>query len=212
MDYSEGSMVSGSVPETKSTLISIIDFLLQIEKYPAVSALATAAMFIALCITLAIVLERTGTLRKIMRVFFYSEPESGAKSSERITDLETHVANIQKALYEKNITSQRQAIQDELEQQLARNLPEIISRKLEETNAINNSVDSKIRITIENAVSAFLVQQEPSQLLKDRREHLRIQERQESTHNLEKTIQEQMSSSGRIKAVMINLFVLFNIG
>jgi len=156
----------------------------------------------------------TNVLFKLSGLFLYNEPSISQSrgTAARIADLEFQLINIHKMLSSKNIESRRIAIEEELTEQLSRNLPELVAKKLEETKAIDTSIDSAIRKTIEESVSAFLIKQDPTKLLQDRREQLRMIERENRGKILEKTIQDQMLSAGRLKTVMINLFVMFNIG
>jgi len=119
---------------------------------------------------------------------------------------------LRRSFTDKNLYARRDAIQAELESQLSRELPELVSKKLEEIRALDKSVDAVIRTTIEEVVAAFFSKVDPSKLLADRKEHMRTIERGERARILENTIDDQMRSAGRLKAVMINLFVLFNIG
>ncbi len=160
---------------------------------------------------------KSGFAKKLSRslgLVFYSD--SSSFQSKRMTthlfELEEKVKGIQKRLSNKSLEAQRSAIEAELEEQLIRDIPKIVSQKLEKIKTLDNAFDSEIKTTIEEAVSAFLLTHEPSRLLEDRREQLRAKERIERGNILEKTIQEQSQSAGRLKAVMINLFVIFNIG
>jgi hypothetical protein len=132
--------------------------------------------------------------------------------TQHLFELEEKIRSIQKLLSNKNLEAQRAAIEAELEGQLTRDIPKIVAAKLEKIKTLDNAFDSELKATIVDAVSAFLIANEPSTLLEDRREQLRIKERAERGNILEKTIQEQSQSAGRLKAVMINLFVIFNIG
>jgi hypothetical protein len=190
------------------TLISV---LRSNDKLMAV--IATAGVYVAL--TVFIFRSRTGQrLLRNFRFFFYSEPDSDSSTATRLRliELEQEVALLRKSLTDKNLQSRRDAIQAEMEKQLTRELPELVKRKLDEIRALDESMDSSIRLAVDQAISSFLEKLDPTRLLSDRREHLRTLERIERSKILETTIEEQMRSSSRLKAVMINLFVLFNIG
>lgn len=178
---------------------------------------AQVAAIIAVYFIIGAYLIGSETGKRLLRNFrflFYSEPstESSTTTRRRLVELETEVALLRKSFTDKNLQARREAIQTELESQLARELPELVKRKLNEIRALDNSMDSSIRSAVDDAVSSFLEKLEPTKLLTDRREHLRTIERTERAKILETTIEEQMRSAGRLKAVMINLFVLFNIG
>lgn len=122
------------------------------------------------------------------------------------------VDRLQKSLNNKSLLARREAIQGELEDQVTREIPKLVKKKLEEIRALDSSMDSAIRFAVDTAVSSYLEKLSPTQLLADRREHLRALERSERTKILDLTIDEQMRSAGRLKTVMINLFVIFNFG
>lgn len=175
------------------------------------------AVVIATYIILGAYLIRSETGKRLLRNFrflFYSESntESSTTTRRRLIGLENEVALLRKLFTDKNLQARREAIQTELESQLARELPALVKRKLDEIRALDKSIDSSIRSAVDTAVSSFLGKLEPTKLLVDRREHLRTIERAERAKILENTIEGQMRSAGRLKAVMINLFVLFNIG
>jgi hypothetical protein len=153
-------------------------------------------------------------LLRNFRFVFYSEPgsDSSTTTRRRLIELERELSLLRRSFTDKNLQARRDAIQAELEGQLTRELPELVKRKLDEIRALDKSIDSSIRSAVDQAVSSFLEKLDPTRLLSDRREHLRSLERTERAKILEATIEEQMRSAGRLKAVMINLFVLFNIG
>lgn len=175
------------------------------------------AIITSLYVALTIGLYKSGMLKPVIRLMgniFYSDssPTASRRNSDRLFDIEMQLREVEKRLNNKNLESQRIAIAAELEQQLTKNLPKLVSEKLEKFKTLDKSIDQQIKETIENAVSSFLIAHEPSKLIADRREQLRANERIERSNILEKTIQEQSQSAGRLKAVMINLFVIFNIG
>jgi hypothetical protein len=145
---------------------------------------------------------------------FYSEsvPDSATATRRKVLELEREVDLLRKSLTDKNIQVRREAIQAELEGQLTRELPELVDRKLKEIRALDASVDSVIRSTVDMSIAAYLKSLAPSQLIENRRALMRDLERVDRSKVLEATIEEQMRSAGRIKSVMINLFVIFNIG
>lgn len=153
-------------------------------------------------------------VKALANLFFYNEPDAKQEkeASLKIIDLEIQLANIHKMLSSKNIEGRRQAIEAELEEQISRNLPDVVTRKLEETRGLDESVDSLIRKAVEDSVSAYLSNHTPDKMIKDQREYRRMAEREMRGKVLESTIQEQMTSAGRLKTVMINLFVVFNLG
>jgi hypothetical protein len=162
-------------------------------------------------------LEKSGFLArmlKITRFMFYSESDlfQTKKLLNRIHILEHQITQLRKASENKNLESQRKAIESELELQLTQNFPALVREKLSQLKELNTSIDSDIRLAVEAEVIKFLNSHEPTKLLEDRREQLRASERTDRGNTLEKTIQEQMQSVGRLKAVMINLFVMVNIG
>lgn len=185
--------------------------LVESDRFTVISSILFAYILVF------IVIYKTGGLKFMSRLMgnvFYSEPNSTPtrRLISRLFEMERQVHNIEKILNNKNLEGQRIAIAAELEQQLTKNLPKLVAEKLEKFKSLETSVDQQIKETIENAVSSFLAKHEPSKLIEDRREQLRLNERIERSNILEKTIQEQSQSAGRLKAVMINLFVLFNIG
>jgi len=189
----------------------------EIIKLAKEGQLITYLVVALLYVVTGYILLKSGFGKKMIRslgLVFYSD--SSGYQSKRMTkhlfELEEKVQSIQKLLTNKTLEAQRNAIEAELEDQLTRDIPKIVSRKLEKFKTIDNAFDSEIKSTIEEAVSEFLLANEPSKLLEDRREQLRLKERTERGNILEKTIQEQSQSAGRLKAVMINLFVIFNIG
>lgn len=176
--------------------------------------------FLAPIITIIIIFligSRVETLKifkVISSLFLYNEPnpKQTKDTALKIADLEIQLANVHKLLSSKNIEARRATIEAELEEEITRSLPDLVAKKLEETQAIGTSIDSSIRKTIEESVSNFLSNQAPDTMIQDRREYRRMAERENRGKILETTIQEQMQSAGRLKTVMINLFVVFNIG
>lgn len=174
----------------------------------AVIAIAAGTIFI---------MERSGLLGKILRItryMFYSESDlfQTKKLLHRIQVLEAQITQLRKASENKNLEKQRRAIESELELQLTQNFPALVREKLTQLKELNTSIDADIRLAVENEVIKFLNSHEPAKLLEDRRKQMRSSERTDRGNILEKTIQEQMQSVGRLKAVMINLFVMVNIG
>jgi hypothetical protein len=187
---------------------SLDEFIKSAAPVITTAAIAIAAIFF---------MEKSGLVMKLFkltRFMFYSESElfQTKRLLSRIQILEMQISQLRKASENKNIESQRKAIESELELQLTKNFPALVKEKLAKLKELDTSIDSDIRIAVEAEVIKFLNSHEPSKLLEDRREQLRTSERKDRGSILEKTIQEQMQSVGRLKAVMINLFVLVNIG
>lgn len=181
-----------------------------------VKALPIIAVIVMGAVTVFI-LEKIGFIGKVSKVtryMFYSESDlfQTKKLLHRIQILEAQIAQLRKASENKNLETQRKAIESELELQLTQNFPALVREKLAQLKELNTSIDADIRLAVENEVIKFLNSHEPAKLLEDRREQLRSSERKDRGNILEKTIQEQMQSVGRLKAVMINLFVMVNIG
>lgn len=155
-----------------------------------------------------------GPLLRPFRLLFYFEPaqDSSFAARRRLIELEAHVDLLRKSLSDKNLQTRREAIQLELEGQLSKELPDLVKRKLEEIKALETAIDPTIRTAVQDAVGAYLDKYSPSDMLTTQRERMRLAERAERANILEQTVEEQMRSAGRLKAVMINLFVLFNIG
>ena len=166
---------------------------------------------------LAAFLVRSEAGKRVLRSFrflFYSEPgvDASIATRRRILELEERVELLKRSFSDKSLQARREAIQSELENQLSRDLPDLVKRKLAQLQAADRSLDSTIRTAINDAVAVYLTAHKPADLLADRKEQARFTERIDRGRILENTIEEQMRSAGRLKAVMINLFVLFNIG
>ena len=162
-------------------------------------------------------LLRTEVGKRMLRSFrflFYSEPsqEKSTVVRRRLIELEHQVRLLRRSMSDKNLQARREAIQLELEAQLTKDLPDLVRTKIEQINALNTSIDQSIKIAIDGAVSTYLGKLEPSTLISGHRESVRLSERGERSKILDQTVEDQMRSAGRLKAVMINLFVLFNIG
>lgn len=151
---------------------------------------------------------------RIINSLFYTESDTNSSSNikRRLAELEENVALLQKSLTDKNLESRRDAILAEVENQLTRELPTLVQSKIEDIKAIDHSIDSSIREAVDSTVTSYLSKHTPSDIVKSRIEHARLTERTDRANLLENTIEEQMRSAGRLKAVMINLFVVFNIG
>jgi len=204
--------------KTKPTKkIFMNEFLRQLLNDPFSSYTAAVTSFVALILSATLTLKSRPFHRltkNISKLFLYDESDSSQSKNylERLFYLEIQLENLQKIISSKSSESRREAIDTELEIQLSRDLPGLIAKKIEETKAIENSLNEEVKLIIEESVSSYLTQHPPSKILQEQREQKRIKDRENRGSILETTIQEQMRSAGRLKTVMINLFVLFNIG
>ena len=73
-------------------------------------------------------------------------------------------------------------------------------------------LDEVINSSVNSAVTSYLEKFTVSDLLQAQRAKLKENQRLDRSNILERTIDEHMRSAGRLKTVMINLFVMFNIG
>ncbi|MHA4978015.1 hypothetical protein ACX0K2_16165 [Pseudomonas extremorientalis] len=193
------------------------EFLRNLLNEPSLSILVNIAAGFVAIIAVYIsskILPLTRSFRIISKLFLYEETDSNTSKSYslRLSELESQIESINKMLSSKTIDDRREAIDSELQNQLSQRLPELIDKKIKETKAIENSLNSEVRGIIEKAVSSYLIQHPPAEILQNQREQIRIKDREKRGAILENTIQEQMNSAGRLKMVMINLFVLFNTG
>lgn len=193
------------------------EYLNKLLNEPTVSQvidIATPLIIIVTLFTLTKITPIARVFRVMTKLFLYEEsnPNTSKSSSVRLSELESQVESMKRILLPKTIESHKEAIEAELQKQLSQHLPELIDRKIRETNAIENSLNAEIKGVIGEAVSSYLTQYPPSKLLENQREQIRIKDREMRGAILENTIQEQMGSAGRLKTVMINLFVLFNTG
>lgn len=162
-------------------------------------------------------LHKIGMLTRISRAInsiFYSESSynSSESTARRINRLERQVSNVLSLQSDKAFQAQREPLERALADHLSKSLPTMIETKLNEVRALDLSIDSLIKNAVDESVYSYLSKVDPSKLIADRSEHLRIEDRSLRQEILERTILEQMLSAGRLKSVMINLFIIFNIG
>lgn len=153
------------------------------------------------------------TLRNF-RFIFYSEPglDTSTVTRRRLIELEHQFNSLKKSLSDKDIEGRRLAIQAELDAHLTESLPALVHQKVQELKSVDAAIDESINASINLAVSAYLEKYSVPDIVKSQREKLNERQRLERANILENTIEEQMRSAGRLKMVMINLFVMFNIG
>lgn len=158
--------------------------------------------------------ELLKTVFKLSTLFLYSDSDQlrSSRAMRRFNQIEAQLESIDRMLMSRDTETQQKTIRQELERQIESYLPELIRQKLEKLSETNFSDDLIIRKNIEDSVMSFLSNEPPHKLLQDKRETARLSDKDKSGKTLEKTIQDQMISAGRLKTVMINLFVLFNIG
>ena len=193
------------------------EYLTSILTFVQNNKISQVALVVLFYVFMAIALAKSEAGKRLLRasrLLFYSEPglDTSTVARRRLIELEHQVALLRKSLSDKNLQARREAVQLELEEQLTRDLPELIKNKIEEIKALDAALDPSIQSAIDSAVGSYLEKFSPSDLLAARRERVRSAEREGRAKILDQTIEDQMRSAGRLKAVMINLFVLFNIG
>lgn len=194
-----------------SEIFSTLDALFVGNKPGQIAAAIIAYVF------LAALIMRTEFGKRIIRpirLLFYLEPvfESSTAARRRLVELEHKIEILRKVVSGKNLDTQREAMKAELENQLAQELPALVKQKFEELKVIDASFEPSIKAAIATAVGSYFDKYDPKDIVSTQHERARIAERHERSKILEQTIEEQMRSAGRLKAVMINLFVVFNIG
>jgi hypothetical protein len=175
------------------------------------------ALLVLTYVVMGTVLLRSEVGKRVFRSFrflFYSEPglDTSTVARRRLIEVEHQVEMLRRTISGKNIEARREALQVELENQLTQELPALVKHKLAELKVLDVSLDPSIQSAITSAVGSYFDKYSPEDTLSAQRERARVSERHERAKILEQTIEEQMRSAGRLKAVMINLFVLFNIG
>lgn len=181
------------------------------------SKIGVAALLAVGYVAVFAVLLRTDAGKRItksLRLLFYSEPgrEFSTAAQRRLIELEHQVELLRRSLSDKNLRSRREAIQVELEGQIRQELPDLVKGKLEELKALESALDSTLRSAIDAAVINHIDRYQPADVAAAKKERGKYSEREHRSKMLDQTIEDQMRSAGRLKAVMINLFVIFNMG
>jgi len=155
----------------------------------------------------------TYLISRIARSFFYSEfgVDRLNDIKDIIFDTRTRISKLEH-LTGRLSNSKEQLLDEEIKNYLSTNLVGFVKERLDKSDTIESSILNNLQKTVNEKVTEFLTSGDLDKLLAASLKSQRYKEKIDRNLKLDRTIDEQMISSGRMKGVMINLFVIFNIG
>src|SRR5687768_7238920 len=151
-------------------------------------------------------------IQTVFEGLFYSESRTRLSPQylRRVKRLERRLEAMDRALIEHPSTAVAGDINAALDTYIKSKLPQLLERQFAELRS-----EDIVRLFRQETIAhvhRYLEDIPVDQLIAERAALARDKRREDSGVVLQLTIEQQMASVGRLKAVMINLFVLFNIG
>jgi ABC-type multidrug transport system fused ATPase/permease subunit len=145
---------------------------------------------------------------------FYSESFAGDDNdfAKRLKDLEKETKKIQSELTDKLFKNTREKIDSEVNSYLDSNLDDLTERKLDDNGVLEKRLVKSFESKILNQLESYLgsIDIKDIAALKNKAE---IDSRKKSAdEHLIQTLEQERRSAGLLKSVMINLFVMVNLG
>ncbi len=178
------------------------------------------SLFVTSLYLATIILEtKTGkrfnsAFKRFFSKFFYSETNvnENVTTLERLDNLEKKLENFKNEIEQSTIKENIPDISKSIESFLSEHLTEMISKKIDEFRLGDQIVLKEIEKITKQEVNNYLATINIETLTKEAL-HFQSAERKKMNETiLDDVSTEQMRNTGQMKSVMINLFVLFNIG
>ena len=151
----------------------------------------------------------------IFRLFLLDADVVGISRVERspsYAELRRRVRLLEREIGTQPIEVRTQAINEEVRRFLDQNLASILREKLSDSTNIERAVLDNLHSTVIGRVDALLEKEPASKLIESDLERQLASEAIGLRSKLEESLEQERRSASRLKAVMINLFVLFNLG
>lgn len=167
---------------------------------------------------LAVFFLNTAAGKRFIELFrtkiLYSDPSQN-KSDRlilRVRRMESAILDIQKAISSTTIKDKFETIDSEINKHLADKLPTLIAERLKQSKDIEDGLRLELVDMITLEVKNYLGSTDVAKIIEahDKLEH--TESRLQKHKDLETQINNELNSAGRMKTVMINLFIFFNFG
>lgn len=150
---------------------------------------------------------------RFLRLFFYDESNASTRDvKEMLFEMEDRFKKLEDDFLKKTFKDKEGLISKNIDRFVDNNLDSLIKIKLKDTSILENSVVGNLNDTVKEEFKKYVSELDISTILKEKYESLKIERLTTAISQLEKTIEQERSGSGRLKTIMINLFVIFNIG
>ena len=145
---------------------------------------------------------------------FYSEPSSSEDSdlNKRLKDLEKETKRIRSEIKDDIFKNTREKLDAEVNSYLDGNLEELTEKKLTSNRILEKEIMSSFESKLLSKLDSYLTSLDENQIesMKLRREaELR---KRDADEQLRETLEQERKSAGLLKSVMINLFIIVNLG
>lgn len=132
--------------------------------------------------------------------------------SNKLIDLENKIIVLEKELSKKVLKDKSELIDSEINKYLDDKLKYLIEEKISSSNDIESSVLNDIENKISIEVKKHLLSTEITDIISasEKADHINLRCRKND--ELDETINYQLNNAGKMKTVMINLFIIFNLG
>jgi len=153
-------------------------------------------------------------VNRIVRTFFYIDRFDGR--NDRVY---RHVRELEERLYELSeevksdvFKDKLELVENEVEKYVENNLERIIGEKFTEMNSDEVAIKNEIRSIADKSVREFMSGDEISKIATQLAEQEVLKRKLTEEKRLNSMLDAQMQNAGTLKTVMINLFVVVNLG
>jgi hypothetical protein len=176
--------------------------------------------FELIMISIAIVVAAGLLLSFIRRIlggqsgFFYSESDGGNDNSlaRRLKELEKETKKIKSELSGEIFKNTRDKIDREINSYLDTELSDLTEKKLDESGVLESKLVKSFESKVIEQLDAYLSEIDPKDIAILKLKHDLDSRKKYADEQLVQTLEQERRSSGLLKSVMINLFVMVNLG
>jgi len=147
-------------------------------------------------------------------VIIYKEGRSpsSVRHERRLLDLNDRIDEIEKSIKSKDINDKIPEIEIEIKNYIENNYKRISEERLNELKSVEGGITDEIEQFVNNSVINYLETNNIEEIVKHKEKLEYLKRKNMHEEQLSYVADGQLTNSARLKTVMINLFIFFNLG
>lgn len=163
-------------------------------------------------ITAVIAVFMLDFVKRRKRLFYSEEPRDEEEIKVRISLLQNEIQKLKSDISSGVLQNAKELIDREVSEYLENNIERLTEQKLKDTKAIEKEIFREMEKRVIGQIDKFLESKSDKDFAQTKKENDLILKRTKAEEELKQTVEQERRSAGLLKSVMINLFVLANIG
>lgn len=149
---------------------------------------------------------------KHFKIFYTEENTQDLNENNRLNTLENEIKSIRKEISSDLLQNASKLIDNEMSNYLAENFDSMVLKKFDASNALEAEIFEDLDAKVNNRIDKYLSLKSIDEFTTYKKEDEKLERIMLGEKNLYQTLNQERRSSGTLKSVMINLFIIVNFG